>query len=232
MKLTLDRRESLKSGGPATHVLVVGISRYAHLPAQAETQLVQINTAAQSAYEFYQWLNENRDNLAVPLATCRVMLVPSDAELGRISELKGLAGPCAVSDFVSAASQWRKDAIGNRENALLLYFAGHSLEPTESNPLLMFDDFGDGVGRALRATVPLSNLIDGLAPSDWQRDIGRQQFLFIDTDRLPRSECRLRALSGRPRHSTWRGAARSTTAAVASCTGPRPAGSPTPSLTA
>lgn len=185
MKLNFDRRESLKKEAPATHALIVGISRYGFLPAQAEGELVQLSTAAQSAYTFYQWLDESRDELSVPLATCRVMLAPSDAEVVRIPALKELAGPCTVSDFVAAASEWRRDALGNKDNALLLYFAGHSLEPSEANPLLMFDDFGDGVGPALRATVPLTNLIDGLAPSDWQREIGRQQFLFIDTDRLP-----------------------------------------------
>jgi len=53
------------------------------------------------------------------------------------------------------------------------------------NPVLVFQDFGDRIGPALRATVSLSNLIDGLAPSDWQNQVARQQFLFIDTDRIP-----------------------------------------------
>jgi len=113
------------------------------------------------------------------------MLAPRAGEKQKTPRLATLSGPCGVSDFVAAASDWRQDALGNKENILILYFAGHSLELTDMNPVLVFQDFGDGVGPALCATVCLANLIDGLAPSDWQNQVARQQFMFIDTDRIP-----------------------------------------------
>src|SRR5271157_3000473 len=188
MLLTFDRRGELK-GHATAHALVVGISRYPHLPlktaAGEAAQLTPLKFAARTASVFANWLVQNSDRLSAPLATCRVLVAPSAEELKELPpDWVDKAGPCRVADFLEAASAWRRDAVENPENALIFYFAGHALELTRQQPALVFEDFGDDIGPTLRATVSLSNLLGGLVPCDWQPKIARQQFLFIDSDRI------------------------------------------------
>src|SRR5688500_4570859 len=106
MSLWIDRR------GPAAppavgqlHALVIGVSYYDHLPRPNEfpplgretLQLCQVETPATSAYNFAKWLRDKYRNPAAPLATLRVVMSPSLAELQDIDGLK------AVSDKVPVA---------------------------------------------------------------------------------------------------------------------------------
>jgi hypothetical protein len=208
MLLTFDRRSQLQ-GKPATHGLIVGISRYPNLPmaplknsgampspavqtpapqpsdsGYGVSDLVPLNFAARSAYTFADWLVENADRLAAPLATCRVMYSPSDTEVADLPQLKDQTSSCDVVEFRTAASEWRRDALDRPENMLIFYFAGHSIELAQLQPALVLADFSSPTGPILYPTVSLSNAMDGLAPSSVQPNIARQQFLFIDTDRV------------------------------------------------
>jgi hypothetical protein len=198
MSPRIDRRAQL-AGQAGTHALIVGISDYPHLPdlpadgVEDPARPTRLHAAAYSAFRFYTWLVANAGRLAAPLATCWVTCAPIPGERERMprnweppSDLKldDVAGPCGVNDFVAAASAWRAAALEDPDGILVLYFAGHALELASERPALVFQDFGDGVGPTLRATVDLANLREGLAPADWQPRIARRQFCFIDTSRI------------------------------------------------
>lgn len=183
--LAFDRRAELQ-GLPAAHVLVVGISQYSHLPLPTapNEELVPVNFAARSAAKFADWIIRNQQRLAVPLATCRALLAPSHEEEDDLHRLGLEEMPCDLDNFMAAVAAWRRDGAENHDGMMILYFAGHALELTRNHPVLVFQNFGAEIGPTLHATVSLSNLIDGMAPSDWQLHIARQQFFFIDTDRI------------------------------------------------
>lgn len=185
--LIFDRRAETR-GLPGTHALIVGISRYAHLPLKPSSgspdELVPVTFAARSAATFADWIVRHHERLEVPLATCRVLLAPSLEEVEDLRRLGQQAAPCDVGNFMSVVAAWQRDSLENKDSLLVLYFAGHALELRKEHPLLVFEDFGAPFGPTLRATVRLSNLVAGLSPSAWQMNVARRQFFFIDTDRI------------------------------------------------
>src|SRR5947208_1593780 len=104
MPLLLDRTAEL-SGRSMAHALVIGISKYQHLPCEDAPgpfrELTQTSFCARSAMTFAKWLLENRDQIAVPLATCRVLLAPSDRELESDPTLRENVEECSVANFIA-----------------------------------------------------------------------------------------------------------------------------------
>jgi hypothetical protein len=116
------------------------------------------------------------------------MLSPSPPEVQVEPELKELAGSCKVHDFLSAATDWKADATANKDSVTIFYFVGHGLLLNGSAPVMLFEDFGDGVGPSLRSAVSVENLYYGLAPRSSQPNIARTQLFFIDTSRIQTNE--------------------------------------------
>src|ERR1700730_2918912 len=171
MSLIYDRRKELGST-PAAHALVVGVGHY-DLP---DLELV---TSVRSAEELAKWLMTH--DLAVSLGTCRVLLSP----LSGISKLENSASRSAatVDEFLLAASDWRKDACLNRDNIALFYFCGHGFQRSATEDLMLFADFGNSVGPALRSAVSVNNLFQGMAPGTDAPEVARTQLYFIDISR-------------------------------------------------
>lgn len=185
MTLLFDNRDKLK-GEPGMHALIVGISEYPYL-TQTGVPIFNIysNTSgAITGYRIYQWLIEHQNQLARPLATCRLLVAPSAEEIKVEPELQKLAVPCNVDNFLRSTNEWRNDAQGSRDNVTFFYFVGNGFELSKSNPILMLQDFGNGIGPALRGSVTANNLFYGMGPTSRQTNIARTQLYFIDTDRV------------------------------------------------
>lgn len=184
-----DRRAELQ-GKPAAHALIFGISDYPYLTG-SKMRIFGIegnSSAAITGYRIYRWLMKTRHHLAVPLATCRVLLSPSAKEIEVKPELKDLSVPCTLEDFLLSTNEWRADAGTHRDNLTFFYFAGNGFELSKSNPVIMLRDFGNGVGPTLRSSVAVNNLFYGMGPTSRQPDIAQTQLYFIDTDRALPSE--------------------------------------------
>jgi hypothetical protein len=128
----------------------------------------RLASSVSSAKAVAEWLEIN--GLAVPLATCRVLLSDGDN------------GAASVDQFLRAASEWRKDACSNRDNIAFFYFCGMGFQRSPTEDLMLFEDFG-GVGPALRGAVAVDNLFQGMAPGHEAAEIARTQLYFIDTSR-------------------------------------------------
>ncbi len=189
MKPIFDRRDEL-AGKPGLHALIVGISDYTHLPNDDEEApkddfaCRKLTSGAITAYKIYQWLIRRQDRLAVPLASCRLLLAPSEREAKDEKALDELKVPCNVNDFLTAANAWCQDAQGNRDNTTLFYFSGLGKELSRSEPIIMLQDFGSPVGPVLRGTVSVNNLLYGMSPTERQKDIARTQLFFLDSSRV------------------------------------------------
>jgi hypothetical protein len=170
---------------PGVHALLVGVSDYTYLPdddqppTSDDFQLRKLHSGAVTAHKIYEWLIKRKDHLAIPLATCRLLLAPSTRE----EKLEEFRTPCGVNDFLAAANDWREDALTNRDNAAVFYFAGLGKELPRAEPVILLQDFNNKVGPVLRSAVGVNNLVYGLSPTVWQENIARTQLFFFDTSR-------------------------------------------------
>ena len=185
--------ERLKHAGePLLHAFVVGVSRYARLPepdqpGDPETfELRQLSATAGTAVEVVRLLEEANadDRLPVPLGTIRVLLSPTPEEQEVTREVGADGVPVPTLDaFLAAAEAWRADAAMHEENHTLFYFAGHGLQRTGEDQLLVLHDFGEGAGSKLRKSVTTGSLVGGMAPSASVPQIARRQLYFVDACR-------------------------------------------------
>jgi hypothetical protein len=197
VKLVVDARDEL-AGQAGLHALIVGVSGYRHLPApkQAPTQaqlelglgLEQLTAAARTGFLVYQWLLESAPSLSLPLATCRLLLVPAAADLA-VAELADSASDALLDTFLTAAADWRADAAENPESITFFYFAGHGLQRERGDHVLLLENFADGVGGSkLKNAVDTFSLVQGMAPSKKYPRIARRQLYFFDACRMPLSD--------------------------------------------
>ena len=174
--------------GPRTHALVVGASDYANLPPVGKAggpetlDLKRLRCAALSAWRIQQWLYNAADELERPLASIRTLMSPSPEEIAAEPDLPTDYPRPTFAEFAKAAKAWRK-AAKNDDDVTILYFAGHGLQADNTSPLLVLDDFADGVGGTYENTVRLQNIIDGMAPSQETPMIAQTQYYFVDACR-------------------------------------------------
>jgi hypothetical protein len=183
-----------REGEPGLHALIVGISKYRHLPVPGERPtkhqqrwslgLRQLTAAARTGLLVYQWLVDVSSSLLVPLTTCRTLLVPSDAELAASAELGDLAGDAALKTFLRVAQDWRDDVASNADNVAFFYFAGHGFQRKRGDQVLLLEDVGDGAGGKLTNAVDTFSLVQGMAQSEENPDIAQRQFFFFDACRM------------------------------------------------
>src|SRR5690606_6608844 len=84
--------------------------------------------------------------------------------------------------FRAAADAWRADARAHRGGATFFYFAGHGVQRTRDDAVLLLEGFG-APGPALQHAAATRNLLDGMAPAPSQQEIARTQFYFVDARR-------------------------------------------------
>jgi hypothetical protein len=187
--LVVDKRAAVGQG-PALHVLIAGVSSYPHLPGGAgppapnDFGMQQLTSAALSAFRVYEWIVAGQANFPVPLATVRLLLAPSRAELEAEPNLAPSASSCTLADFQAAASDWRNDAAADAGGMTIFYFAGHGVQRSKGDSVLLLQDFGDGLGGTLGKTINARNLHNGMAPSPTRPNVARTQLYFVDACRL------------------------------------------------
>ena len=189
MTLLFDERASL-GGAPGVHALLVGVSLYRHLPggggvpAHQNFGMGQLKSPALTAYRLYEWLRLRAKNLPVPLSTCRLLVSPSLEEIAVEPALADLGSTCNWENFSTEAKAWRDDAGTSTKNHAFFYFGGHGVQRSRTDPVMLLQDFGDGVGGTLTRGAALNNIFSGMAPSASYPSIARTQFYFVDACRV------------------------------------------------
>jgi hypothetical protein len=186
--------------GPGLHALIVGVSRYPHLPAPGAEPtalqqrhglgLEQLTAAARTGCLVYRWLLHNRARLPARLASCRLLLAAVASELEATDGLEELASDALLQSFHRAAKAWRADAASDPDNVALFYFAGHGFQRKRgSNHVLLLEDTGNPAeGGRLFHAFEARNLVDGMAASGDYERVARRQLFFFDACRLPLTE--------------------------------------------
>jgi hypothetical protein len=179
--LIFDEREQ----GTGLHALLVGVSSYPYLQSgekeKAETYgLGQLKSPARTVADIAQWLIKRKDRLGTPLRSCRLLASPSLAEQRNVPWLAD-STPATMENMLKAAHAWRSDANSNNENATIFYFAGHGIQRTRGDSVLLLEDFLGGFTLLDRA-VELSNIYNGMANPSF-RDIAQTQIYVVDACR-------------------------------------------------
>jgi Caspase domain len=193
MSLIVDERAS-SGGEPGLHALLLGVSSYRHLrggaaPGRGDTLgLKELSSAALSAYRLAEWLRRPPGRLVLPLTTLRLLIAPSRSELEAEPELAEVASGCTLDQVREAASDWRDDASANRDGITIFYFAGHGIDRSKGDSVLLLEDFADGVGGVLDKAISARNVFNGMAPTRRRARIARSQLYLLDAcrDESPR----------------------------------------------
>src|SRR5205085_5850611 len=147
----------------------------------------QLSSTSLTAYKIYQWLLERQARLPLPLATVRLLLSPSNEEAAQIgAELNQLGvTACTRQNFAAEARQWRTDASSHNENVTFFYFAGHGVQRSKNDGVLLLEDFGDPAEGTLHNAAEIINIFNGMAPpASVQQKMARTQFYFVDACRV------------------------------------------------
>jgi hypothetical protein len=190
MPLVAETPNRPKAGDPpGLHAFIVGVSDYPDLPAQGEQLFARhfgmdkLDCAALSAYRVFQWLTNPSTNLQRPLATCRLLVSPSQKERDAESALTARKTSCTPQAFLDDARDWREDASMSPGNVTFFYFAGHGVRRTQDDSVLLLEGFGNGIGGALVNAVALLNIMGGMAVTTTRPNMALTQLYFIDACR-------------------------------------------------
>ena len=178
---------------PGLHALLIGVSAYSSLkggPSQPQNQpnltlsrsLGQLIGPAQSAYNVAQFCQARAAKLSKPLRTLRLLASPSPEEQADNPDL-GQFEPATAANVTKALQAWRKDACRSDEEVTLFYFAGHGLQLSAPNTLLLFADFLGG-NAMLDHAMEVNTIYNGMEVSKYVQTIARTQFYFIDSCRV------------------------------------------------
>ena len=189
MALVIDHRTA-HGTGPGVHAFIVGVSDYPFLPAAPTAVqphhygIAPLTSAALGAFAFYKWLIDAQTELPLPLVTCRLLLAPSQLERTNDPTIDavGAARP-QLRNFLTDAAAWRTDASSSPDSIAIFYFAGHGVQRTKDDAVLLLEEFGDGIGGPLMNGVDVKNLFYGMAPSPARPQIANTQLYFIDACR-------------------------------------------------
>jgi hypothetical protein len=171
------------------HALIIGVSEYRHLPGGEGPEgpesygMGQLTTSARSAVAVADWLRNAGPRLAAPLASVRMLLSPSPGER---SAVRGApeAEPATRENLRQEALAWRRDCAEDPDNVAFFYFAGHGVERTRRDAVLLTADFGDAEGNPLFNAVDVNNLFGGMAPTPSHPDMANTQLWFVDACRV------------------------------------------------
>jgi hypothetical protein len=190
------------NNGARLHVFIIGVSEYSNLPGPTDPMpptaygMRKLSSPAISAFKLYEWITTNQGvpnaHLPLPLGHCSLLLSPSHAEATALAAVcaPGVYQSCTIDNVMAAANAWRKAASTNPEDITWFYFAGHGVETSKNDAVLLLEGFGDGNAGALFHAFDLNTLFNGMAPTPSRPNIARTQVYFVDACRVTPDEFR------------------------------------------
>lgn len=187
----LDNRSGIGSK-PRFHALIVGVSDYVHLPPAGEDVgnskntlgLKRLSGPGLAAAKIYKWLRHPGTILPSPLASCNLLISPAASERHQIeTELGRLPARACLENFRHAVNWWRDAASKDPSDTTFFYFAGHGIQRTANDSVLLLDEFGDPHAGLLFHAVSSQHIRGAMAPAGEFKNIAKHQLYFIDACR-------------------------------------------------
>ena len=196
---------------PATHALVIGVSRYLHLhdgeaptPIGQEIDISQLSAAARSASLFANWLMKEHHFPDKPLGSLRVLLSPSEGEIID-SEIEALL-PKDENGELAAETKATRENVENQlkeflalcrnkpDDRVIVYVAGHGVQLSKHGAIVLLEDYAsDEHLSRLGGAIDVERVHAGMdAPG-----FPSEQFWFVDACRQkPEIAKRFESISG------------------------------------
>ncbi|MEA2863507.1 MAG: hypothetical protein QOC84_1463, partial [Bradyrhizobium sp.] len=150
-------------------------------------------------YRIYRWLEEHKDDLRLKVKSIRLLLASSAAEKAAEPALQTLATPVPTwQAFKDAAWEWRTAASNNLEDITFFYFAGHGLQRSPEEGILVLADFAEPQTSKLSRCVSFGEVRNGMALTDEIPLIAQTQFYFVDACRVRPSDALNKLVNPRP----------------------------------
>lgn len=177
--------ETVKTGLDA---LLIGVSQY---PFVGKVGMEDLFGPALSVMEMADWLVENRKELFFPLKSVRLLASPLPQEVAMSPKLA--QQPRALLEQVKeVAGNWQKAASESPDGATLFYFAGHGIQRSKGDSVLLLEDFLDPASITdLERTIGVNNIYNGMGNFRSHPQLARTQFYFIDACRVDLEKLRL-----------------------------------------
>ncbi|ALJ36343.1 MULTISPECIES: caspase family protein [Azospirillum] len=177
---------------PGLHALLIGVSGYPYLSGGPRNRgpaygLGQLSAPARTVKDIAGWLIARKDKLTAPLKTCRLLASPSSLERHADQPITGVpplaeVAPATLDTVLSAAAAWRTDASVHPQDVTLFYFAGHGIQRSRGDSVLLLEDFLGGRTLLDRA-INVNNIYNGMANFLAYPNTARTQFFFVDACR-------------------------------------------------
>lgn len=146
-----------KPGTAGTFVMLIGVSKYSHLPggdqviASQNYGLGQLFVSALTAHELFSWVDNDYEfvstqGMECPVAQCWLLCAPTDAEQERMRPeiVEHLLDP-TFNNCVSAIRSWKRsmDELGEQgeSSRLFFFFCGHGLEIYQEEQIVLPSDW-------------------------------------------------------------------------------------------
>ncbi|MFG1260176.1 hypothetical protein V5F79_22880 [Xanthobacter flavus] len=130
--------------GPRTHAFVLGVGSYPAAKAgvgvlQSLQKVPDLPSAADSAKLVTDWLIENQDRLAAPLATLEVLISDPAQPNNRYPWQRGPIDAATAANVGTKGFAWYKRATATQGDVALFYCCGHGASH-DQDPVLFLED--------------------------------------------------------------------------------------------
>jgi hypothetical protein len=178
-----------RSGKPATHALVIGVSRYPFVDgrrattAGRESGLSDLTTAAFSASAVAAWLLTEHRNPDAPLADLHLFLSPTEGEAIHPEVAKHIprgGWPADLASVRAGIKSFTKCCREDPDGSIFVYVAGHGVQLTSRDAIVLLEDFGaDDQGAILERALDMAGEWAGFNGTDFPK----RQVWFVDACR-------------------------------------------------
>ncbi|MGA1867759.1 MAG: caspase family protein [bacterium] len=178
----------VNSNSPATHVLIIGVGNYPHLPGgssehktESHGGMKQLSSPPLSARKIADWCAKKFKNRNKPLGSISLLVSESNPAPLKFEGAQNsiIPKPANISNVKAAVEEWFELGDKNEENLLVFFFCGHGIAKGIDEQALLLEDYGKS------RLKPMEGSIDFMA---FQRGMRRcaasQQCFFIDACRV------------------------------------------------
>jgi hypothetical protein len=169
------------------HVILIGVSAYDPLPSpqpgglQRPFAATSLDGPARTVAALFDWLTSPKTQLITPIREIREVTLLASPTAEERDQIRTLANCKAATteNVVAALKDWRKAASLNRNHTTFFYFAGHGIQRSATDSVMLLQDFNLG-DTLLEKSISLGNIYGGMGSTRGLPNLARTQWYFAD----------------------------------------------------
>jgi hypothetical protein len=176
--------DQTQPGRPQTHVLILGVGVYPHLPGgrgkstRLHMKLGQLTSPPESARAFADWVLSEFNNGEVPLGSVQMLLSDIQPKLFRLPDGQEITiEDATMANIKKAFDLWFGRCDDNSRNIAILYFCGHGVM-IQGDLVLLASDYGENDNRPFETAFNFNKTYLGMGSCK-----AKIQCFFVDACR-------------------------------------------------